>query len=64
MTFFIVYSLESDVRERAIADMSTLLEKNRLSHNIAARLPLEQIAEAHDLVERGGVIGNVVLEVE
>jgi NADPH2:quinone reductase len=64
MTFFIVYSLESDVRKRAIADMSTLLEKNRLSHNIAARLPLEQIAEAHDLVEKGRVNGNVVLEVK
>ena len=64
MNFFIVYSLESDVRERAIADLSMLLEENRLIHNIAARLPLEQIADAHDLVERGRVNGNIVLEVE
>lgn len=64
MNFFIVYSLESDVRERAIADLSMLLEENRLSHNIAARLPLGQIADAHDLVETGRVNGNVVLEVE
>jgi NADPH2:quinone reductase len=64
MTFFIVYSLEPDIRERAIVDLSMLLEGNRLTHNIAARLPLEQIAEAHDLVERGGITGNVVLEVE
>jgi NADPH2:quinone reductase len=64
MIFFIVYSLDDDVRERAIADLTMLLEGNRLSHNIAARLPLEKIAEAHDLVEKGQVSGNVVLEVK
>jgi NADPH2:quinone reductase len=61
--FFIVYSLLSDVRKHAIADLSGLLEQNRLIHNIAARLPLAQIAEAHNLVESGQVRGNVVLEI-
>lgn len=64
MTFFIVYSLEPDIREHAIADLTTMLKANRLTHNIAARLPLEKIAEAHEMVERGRVIGNVVLQVE
>lgn len=64
MYFFIVYNLPPDVRERAISDLSMLLEGNRLRHNIAARLPLDQIAKAHDLVESGQVSGNVVLEVE
>ena len=64
MYFFIVYNLPAEVREDAIADLSMLLEGNRLIHNIAARLPLAQIAEAHDLVESGRVNGNVVLEVE
>lgn len=62
--FFIVYSLNPDVRQSAITDLSKLLTENRLSHNIATRLPLAQIAEAHDLVEQGRVSGNVVLEVE
>ena len=62
--FFIVYNLDPAVRERAIADLTALLEGNQLIHNIAARLPLEQIAEAHDLVESGRTIGNVVLEVK
>ena len=62
--FFIVYNLDREVRRRAVADLTMLLEKNRLHHNIATRLPLAQIADAHDLVERGQVIGNVVLEIE
>jgi NADPH2:quinone reductase len=61
--FFIVYSLLPDVRKEAIADLSRLLEKNRLIHNIASRLPLAQIAEAHALVESGQIRGNAVLEI-
>jgi NADPH:quinone reductase len=64
MIFFIVYSLAPDVREHAIADLTIMLKENRLIHNIAARLPLEKIAEAHDLVEKGWANGNVVLQVE
>ncbi len=62
--FFIVYNLDPAVREHAITDLTALLEGDQLIHNIAARLSLEQIAEAHDLVERGQVNGNVVLEVK
>jgi NADPH2:quinone reductase len=64
MTFFIVYSLDPHIRERTIADLTMLLRENRLNHNIAARLPLEKIAEAHEMVEGGRVIGNVVLQIE
>ena len=52
------------MRQRAIADLTILLEENRLQHNIALRLPLARIADAHELVEEGRVIGNVVLEIE
>ena len=62
--FFIVYNLASAVRDSAIADLTTLLEGKQLIHNIAARLPLTEIAEAHNLVEQGRVIGNVILQVE
>jgi NADPH:quinone reductase len=62
--FFIVYNLDSAIREDAIMDLSRLLEGNQLIHNIAVRLPLSQIAEAHNLVEQGLVIGNVILQIE
>jgi NADPH2:quinone reductase len=61
--FFIVYNLTPDDRARALAGLTRLLEADDLTHNIGARLPLERIAEAHQLVEHGRVTGNVVLEV-
>ncbi len=64
MYFFIVYNLDTAVRDSANADLSMLLDGNRLRHNIAVRLPLAKIAEAHDLVESGRASGNVVLEVK
>jgi len=62
--FFIVYNLNRIVRDQAIADLTNLLEENRLQHNIALRMPLAQIADAHEIVERGQVIGNLVLDTE
>jgi NADPH2:quinone reductase len=63
LRFFIVYNLNNEDRMRGIADLTQLLATNSLVHNIAVRLPLARIAEAHELVERGQVTGNVVLEV-
>jgi NADPH:quinone reductase len=62
LRFFIVYNLSDADRARAIAELTSLLKANRLKHNIAARLPLERIAEAHELVEQGRAIGNVILQ--
>jgi NADPH2:quinone reductase len=59
--FFIVYKLPWAVRERALAHLTDLLERGSLRHQIAARLSLEQIAEAHEMVEQGQAIGNVIL---
>lgn len=64
LRFFIVYELTSSARARAIAAVGRLLETGRLVHNVAALLPLTQIARAHDLVERGRAIGNVVLAID
>jgi NADPH:quinone reductase len=39
------------------------LRDGRLQHNIAARLPLDATADAHELVESGRAAGNVVLRI-
>ena len=60
-SFFIVYELSDEVRESAVADITQWLERNRLIHRIAARMSLEEIALAHEAVESGRQIGNVVV---
>lgn len=60
--FFLVYDLSASERSFAVAGVSRLLQENRLQHTIGARFPLAQIAAAHQAVEGGKVLGNVVLE--
>lgn len=62
LRFFIVYNLAPNDRTWAEAELTTLLATNRLSHNIARRLPLEEIAQAHELIEQGSLRGNLVLD--
>jgi len=62
-SFFIVYNLTPADRARAVSDLTQVLERKLLAHNIAVRLPLDRVAEAHELVEQGRVIGNVVVEI-
>ena len=59
--FFIVYELSPAARRQGIADLTTWMEENRIRHRIAAEYPLERIAEAHEAVEQGRAIGNVVV---
>jgi NADPH:quinone reductase-like Zn-dependent oxidoreductase len=40
-----------------------MLERGTVQHNIGCRLPLAQTAKAHEMVERGEVTGNLVLQV-
>jgi NADPH2:quinone reductase len=61
VSFFIVYELSDAVRERAIADITAWLEHGRLAHRIAASFSLDDIAQAHEAVESGQLMGNVVV---
>ncbi len=63
LKFLIVYELTPDDRAACVADLDALLRAGKLQHTIALHLPLERIAEAHDIIERGEVMGNVVLDV-
>ena len=59
--FFIVYELSAAARERGVNDLTRWMAEGRLRHAIGATLPLERTVEAHELVEGGKVIGNVIV---
>jgi NADPH:quinone reductase len=61
LSFFLVYDLQARDREATIAELDALLRAGCLQHAIGARFPLAQIADAHEAVEKGSVVGNVVL---
>jgi NADPH2:quinone reductase len=63
LRFFLVYELSAADRAIGSNELTELLEGGRLIHTIARRLPLEGIAEAHEIVERGDVMGNVVVDI-
>ncbi len=60
--FFLIYDLAPGERLSAVEGLSHLLESGRLVHNIGPRYTLDEIADAHEAVERGSVAGNVVLD--
>ncbi|BBK33232.1 NADPH2:quinone reductase [Stella humosa] len=59
--FFLVYELTQAERAAAVSGLGGMLAAGRLSHAIGLTLPLDRIVEAHEAVEQGRVIGNVVL---
>jgi NADPH:quinone reductase len=61
--FFIVYQLTPEDRQRAERVLAELLARGAMTHNVSQRLPLSQIATAHEIVEQGQAAGNVVLEI-
>jgi len=61
--FFIVYELPTAARLNGIADLTRWLTAGRLVNAIATSLPLQSIAVAHEAVEGGRLVGNVVVTV-
>lgn len=63
LLFFLVYDLTPEQRQQGLDAISELLAAGRLKHTIGARYPLEQIVAAHEAVEGGKVMGNVVVDI-
>jgi NADPH:quinone reductase len=63
LQFFIVYHLNDSERAHAVETLNRLLAHGGIEHAIAQRLPLAEIASAHELVEQGHATGNVVLAI-
>jgi len=56
---------DARVRQREILEQGAkLVEQGQLGVLVTHKLPLEQAAEAHRLIEQGGVIGKIILTME
>ena len=63
LQFFLVYQLDAQERERAVAGVNRALEHGKLVCRIGPTFPLTEVAAAHEAVERG-TIGNVIVKME
>jgi len=59
----IVYDMPERAKREAINDINEALEADRLIHRVSRVFPLSSIADAHELIERGGERGCILLNV-
>lgn len=62
LSFFLIYDLTPHDRHAVVDGLSQLLAAGLLLHTVGARFRLEDVAAAHEAVEGGAVIGNVIVE--
>ncbi len=60
----LVYILTPEARRRAIANLTAALQAGALTHPVAARFPLAEIARAHEAVEAGNKVGQVLVGID
>ncbi len=63
MQWIFVYELTQEERAAAIGAITRMLESKNLINNVALTLPLKDIVAAHEAVEQGKAMGNVVMTV-
>jgi NADPH2:quinone reductase len=61
LQFIYVYELDAAERAAALSAITRALEAGTLTTNIGATFPLADIVAAHEAVEQGKVLGNVVV---
>lgn len=60
---FLVYDLKPEDRRATIAELTKYLEEGGIKHSVGPRFLLRDIARAHEEVEGGKAIGNVVIDI-
>lgn len=61
LKFFVAYNLTPTDRAFGLHRLSQLLQDTTLIHQIGAEFPLQDTCKAHQAVETGKVVGNVVI---
>ena len=61
--FVLVYSEPEAAKRQACADITQAIAGGALTRPVAAVMPLDEIAAAHELQESGAAIGNIILTI-
>ena len=64
LQFMLVYDLTDEERSRAVSAINRMLEAGKLVNMVAQSFPLAEIVKAHEAVEQGKSIGNVLLKLD
>jgi NADPH2:quinone reductase len=59
-----MYGLPQPVKDAAMADIAAWIGSGRARFNVAARFPLERIVQAHEAVEAGAKVGQVLIDID
>ena len=59
---FLIYSVNQNFRKEIIEGLSKMLNENSLKHIVAKSFSIDNIIEAHEAMESGSVIGNIVID--
>lgn len=62
--FVLVYVMPRDAKEAAIGAITELLDAGCLRHHVYREYPMADVAAAHEAIERGESLGNVVVRIE
>ena len=60
---FLIYSINQNFRKELINGLSKMLNENSLKHMVTKTFSIDNIIEAHEAMESGNIIGNIVVEV-
>ena len=63
MKFFLVYDLTPTDRQACLLQLGDLLQRDVLQHTFGGSFALAEVALAHQTVEAGQTIGNVLLDI-
>ncbi|MDE2230294.1 MAG: NADPH:quinone reductase [Alphaproteobacteria bacterium] len=59
--FVLIYEIPQSARDHAARDINRLIAAGKLKHQIAEVFPLARIAEAHERMEEGRVVGKLLV---
>ncbi len=61
--FTLVYAMSRESHELAAKDLNAALTAGALKPHVAARYPLEKIADVHDRLDAGGIGGKALIQI-